>query len=82
MYRWRLSADSPWRLTDWEGVPQPIELTSDLRRVDHVPATQLERAEAVLREIAEGWPADKDQLTLRLSDVREFARAYFQGDNS
>lgn len=45
LYRWRLSADSPWRLTDWEGVPDDIEETSDLERVDYVPAPDFIREE-------------------------------------
>lgn len=34
LYVWRLDKEHPWRITDWDGVPDDIEETSDLARVD------------------------------------------------
>lgn len=36
LFRWRLPG-GPWRLTDWEGVPDDIDETDALARWDHVP---------------------------------------------
>jgi hypothetical protein len=34
LYVWRVDADSPWRLTDWAGVPEPLDSLRDCGRVD------------------------------------------------
>jgi hypothetical protein len=44
LFRWRASEDSPWRVTDWEGVPDP-ELTYDLWRLNAIDAALTQHPE-------------------------------------
>jgi hypothetical protein len=38
LYVWRQNRDSPWRVTDWRGVPQPLDTISDVGRVELIRA--------------------------------------------